>query len=113
MKSNSFDPVKDFSMPGIRFAFLTALIALCGTVPAFAQSAPNTSSSNPLVLTVRPSGYDADAEAQARQERLLKRMEQADYSVRSICVSCGDGWKHQTYAPFNPLQSLRSAPLED
>jgi hypothetical protein len=26
--------------------------------------------------------------------------------VRSICTHCGDEWKHQIYAPFNPLASL-------
>jgi hypothetical protein len=26
--------------------------------------------------------------------------------IRSICVNCGDGWKHQIYTPFNPLASL-------
>lgn len=92
-------------MPRLCLALLALLAA---TIPALAQSqaAPDAAGSKPLRLTVRPSGYDADAENQARQERLLRRMEQADYSVRSICVSCGDGWKHQTYAPFNPLQSL-------
>ncbi|QFU15746.1 hypothetical protein [Microvirga thermotolerans] len=102
-------------MPRIRSALLSLLAgtgwaAALAAAPALAQAegAP-AAGSNPLVLTVRPSGYEtgADSEAQARQERLLKRMEQADYSVRSICVNCGDGWKHQTYAPFNPLQSLR------
>jgi len=81
---------------------------IAATVPALAQgqAASDAEGSKPLRLTVRPSGFDADAENQARQERLLRRLEQADYSVRSICVNCGDAWKHQTYAPFNPLQSL-------
>lgn len=100
-------------MPRIHAALLSLLIgtgaaAAAMTGSALAQDAPTAPGSSPLVLTVRPSGYDADAEVQARQERLLKRMEQADYSVRSICVNCGDSWKHQTYAPFNPLQSLSS-----
>jgi hypothetical protein len=33
-------------------------------------------------------------------------MEQSDYWVRSICIQCGDAWKHQTYTPFNPLEAL-------
>lgn len=106
-------------MPRLHSALLSLLVgsgaAAAATMgPARAQNAPSAPASAPLVLTVKPSGYDADAEAQARQERLLRRMEQVDYSVRSICVNCGDGWKHQTYAPFNPLQSLGSPhPTDD
>jgi hypothetical protein len=60
-----------------------------------------------MQLTVRPSGYGAQRnEALERQQKLLKRLEQSDYMVRSICINCGDAWKHQTYAPFNPLSSL-------
>ncbi|MGO4573431.1 hypothetical protein [Microvirga sp. 2TAF3] len=89
----------------------TGLAAMSLAGPAFAQTPPNPSA---LTLTVRPSGYDAQSENQARQERLMKRLEQADYSVRSICTHCGDSWKHQTYAPFNPIQALRSPhPTDD
>jgi len=80
-----------------------AILGVAG--PALAQAAPEGKA---MQLTVRPSGYDAQTnEAQERQQKLLKRMEQADYMVRSICVNCGDHWKHQTYAPFNPLASLK------
>ncbi|MCB8820398.1 hypothetical protein [Microvirga rosea] len=104
-------------MPGCRRAFVGRIaglgIAAVLLSPAVGQESSGTPS-NPLFLTVKPSGYEADTEAQARQERLLKRMEQADYSVRSICVNCGDAWKHQTYAPFNPLQSLQAPhPTDD
>jgi hypothetical protein len=75
----------------------------------FPQLAPAQETPDPkaMLLTVRPSGYEASQnEAQARQERLLRRMEQSDHMVRSICTHCGDQWKHQIYAPFNPLASL-------
>jgi len=87
--------------------FVTAgALLLAG--PGFAQGAPD---GMPLQLTVRPSGYDAVAnEAQARQEKLLRRLEQSNHTFRSICINCGDGWKHQIYAPFNPLASLGRPP---
>jgi uncharacterized protein (DUF1501 family) len=63
--------------------------------------------SDPMRLVVRPSGFEAEAnEARARQERLLRRLEQSNHMVRSICTHCGDEWKHQIYAPFYPLASL-------
>lgn len=80
----------------------TALLASAG--PGLAQASPEGKA---MKLTVRPSGVDQEAsEARARQEKLLKRMEQSDLMIRSICINCGDGWKHQIYAPFNPLASL-------
>lgn len=85
---------------------LTAILAgLAG--PALAQDAQQKA----MELTVRPSGYEDEErnEALRRQRRLLKLMEEADYSVRSICINCGDEWKHQIYAPFNPLASLRNS----
>jgi len=59
-----------------------------------------------MQLTVRPSGFERN-EAKERQERLLRRMEQSNHMIRSICMNCGDQWKHQIYAPFNPLASLK------
>ncbi len=87
--------------PAIRFALATAL-TVGGQLPAFAQS---DSESKPLTLTIRPSRQVAE-DPRARQEKLLRRLEQSDYWVRSICVQCGDAWKHQIYAPFNPLDAL-------
>jgi hypothetical protein len=87
--------------PAIRMALASAL-AVAGQLPAFAQSEPE---SKPLTLTIRPSRQAAD-DPRVRQERLLKRLEQSDYWVRSICIQCGDAWKHQIYAPFNPLDAL-------
>jgi hypothetical protein len=74
--------------------------------PALAQGA---SESKPLHLTVRPSGYEEQNEALARQERLLRRLERSNHMVRSICTHCGDEWKHQIYAPFHPLAVLGDA----
>jgi hypothetical protein len=83
---------------------LAAVLAGLSASPVLAQEAAG---SKALQLRVRPSGVEpAPSEAQQRQERLLKRMEQSDHMVRSICVNCGDHWKHQIYAPFNPYASL-------
>lgn len=87
----------------MRLILLAAMLASL-SAPALAQEAGK---SGALQLRVRPSGYEPEpGEAQRRQERLLKRMEQSDHMVRSICVNCGDSWKHQIYAPFNPYASL-------
>ncbi len=76
--------------------------------PCLAQGEPGDT---PLQLTVRPSGYDAQAsEAMARQEKLLRRLEQSNHMIRSICINCGDAWKHQIYAPFNPLAAIGRSP---
>lgn len=85
------------------FLFAVVLASLSAS-PALAQEAAG---SKALQLRVRPSGFEPEpSEAQRRQERLLKRMEQSNHMVRSICVNCGDSWKHQIYAPFNPYASL-------
>jgi hypothetical protein len=88
----------------MKSAALAAAILGAITVPVLAQDAANPTA---LRLTVRPSGFEATQnEAQARQERLLRRLEKSNHMVRSICTHCGDEWKHQIYAPFNPLASL-------
>lgn len=89
-----------------RLAVTASFLLLAG--PGLAQGSPEE---KPLQLTVRPSGYEAEPnEALERQQKLLRRLEQSNHMMRSICVNCGDGWKHQIYAPFNPLASLgRSA----
>jgi hypothetical protein len=84
---------------------LVFAVAIAATLPhpALAQASP----AEPLQLTVRPSGYEKEQnEALARQERLLRRLEQSNHMVRSICTHCGDAWKHQIYAPFHPLAAL-------
>ena len=88
-----------------RLALAGALAGLPGI--ALSQSAPD---SRPMVLRVRPSGYDTEqSEAQMRQERLLRKLEKSDHMMRSICVNCGDEWKHQIYAPFYPMAALNGA----
>jgi hypothetical protein len=83
--------------------FILAVMCSGLAYPALAQDAPTG-----MKLTVRPSGYEADQnENQQRQEKLLKRMEQSDHMIRSICINCGDAWKHQIYAPFDPYASLK------
>lgn len=97
-------PKTDKAMTRTLLAAL-ALAALTG--PGLAQATPE---SQPLRLRVSPSGHDpVQSEARERQERLLRRLEKSDYMMRSICIHCGDAWKHQIYAPFNPLDSLRAS----
>jgi hypothetical protein len=87
-----------------RIVFAAVLVGLAG--PSFAQEAAPKGQG--LQITVRPSGYDAEEnDAQKRQEKLLKRLEQSNHMIRSICVNCGDAWKHQIYEPFNPYASLK------
>ena len=77
-----------------------ALIAVALAGAASAQEAP------PMTLSVRPSGYDAE-EARAREERLKKRMEQADYLLRNICIQCGGGINRPgAYGPVDPVATL-------
>jgi len=86
------------------FFFAAALAGL--PLSAIAQGAAPDAKG--LQLTVRPSGYEAEQnEAQARQEKLLKRLEQSNHMIRSICINCGDSWKHQIYEPFDPYASLK------
>ncbi len=90
-------------IPMSRLATTAFLVLLAA--PVAAQTAPDPKA---MQLTVRPSGYEAEQnEATERQKKLLERLEKADHMVRSICINCGDQWKHQIYAPFNPLASLR------
>ena len=59
-------------------------LAVLADTPALAQA-----DSKPLTLTIRPPAPVAD-DPRARQEKLLKRLENSDYWVRSICIQCGD-----------------------
>ena len=91
--------------PVLKGLVWTGLALLCSMGAGQAQDAAEGKA---MLLTVRPSGFDdGGSEAKARQERLLKRMEQSNHMIRSICIRCGDQWKHQIYAPFNPLASLK------
>jgi hypothetical protein len=53
------------------------------------------------VFTVR-----APTDARSRQERLLRRMEEADYLMRHICTRCGGVERPGDAAPFEPLARL-------
>jgi len=89
----------------MRFITLAAVMAALSG-PALAQQQPSEGTG--MQLTVRPSGYEADQDdALKRQQKLLERMEQSNHMIRSICINCGDAWKHQIYAPFNPYASLK------
>lgn len=93
-----------------RLLWIASLSLLVG--PALAQTAPED---KPLRLTVRPSGIEAEGnEALERQQKLLRRLERSNHMVRSICINCGDEWKHQIYTPFDPYAALgRGAPPSD
>jgi hypothetical protein len=85
----------------------TALAAAALALFAGPAPAQDAAKQDPLRLVVRPSGYEATQnEARERQERLLRRLEQSNHMIRSICIHCGDEWKHQIYAPFHPLATL-------
>ncbi|MBJ6124393.1 hypothetical protein [Microvirga splendida] len=85
-----------------RFLWAAGLLLLTGA--AQAQGMPET---RPLQLTVRPSGVEPEVnESIERQQKLLRRLERSNHMVRSICINCGDEWKHQIYAPFDPYAAL-------
>lgn len=89
-----------------RLLWTASLLLLTG--PAFAQATPEDT---PLRLTVRPSGTEPEVnEAVERQQKLLRRLERSNHMVRSICINCGDEWKHQIYAPFDPYAALGRTP---
>lgn len=92
----------------MRIVFIAALLSAGLTGAASAQEA-----SPPLPVTVSPSAYEdpAETEARTRQARLLKRMQEAEFLFRNICVQCGGGVdKPGAYAPFDPVQALRPTP---
>src|SRR4051812_10930300 len=89
-----------------------AWIGVCATALLAPSAAPAQSPADSLgglpPLTVRPSGIeDPEAEARARQERLLSRMQQSDYRFRSICTLCGTGPSQPPPStPFRPVETL-------
>lgn len=88
---------------------LVGLWAVVAAVPAAnaAESPPEDGLGGGLPpLTVRPSGFeDAEADARARHERLLSRMQQNEFRFRSICTSCGRSGVAPG-APFRPIETL-------
>ena len=94
-----------FSEDVLRHVFLSAVLMIGIPAAAVAQDTP---ASDPLELTVRPSGVDGlSDEARQRQERLAQRMRRNDFLFRSICVRCSNvPDRSGTTAPFEPLQAL-------
>jgi hypothetical protein len=81
---------------------LLTAVALAAAALAFPASARD-----PLTLTVHPSGVDpVSAEARAREERLRRRMEEADFHLRNICIRCGGIDRPESAAPFRPIDAL-------
>ena len=60
-----------------------------------------------MTMNVRPSGYEGSDEARARQARLEKRMREAEYLLRNICIHCGGGINRPgAYGPVDPVATL-------
>ena len=82
------------------FALGFALAALLDGA-AVAQGTPA------MTMNVRPSGYEGSDEARAREARLQKRMQEADYLLRNICIQCGGGIDRPgAYGPVDPVATL-------
>lgn len=81
-----------------------AVLALAGA-PAPAQEREAL----PLVVRPRATEGSVSEEARARQERLLRRMQDADYLFRNICRNCGGAIEGAgAYDPFDPLARLNA-----
>jgi hypothetical protein len=86
-------------------ALLLCLALFAAEAGGFAAQAEE----EPIALTIRPSRVEEEAaEARARQERLERRMRQAEFAFRSICIACSPGERFNSSVPFEPLQALRS-----
>jgi len=82
----------------MKLLWAAVVIAVAAGTNAAAQEA--------LTLTVRPSPEGLSEEARARQARLQRRMEEAEYLFRNICIWCGGGLDRPgAYAPFNPVHA--------
>ena len=98
-------PLRDPDSPRSSTGALVPVLALAllATAPALAKE--------PLTLTLRPSSVDTlSAEARAREERLQRRLREADFLFRHICVHCGGGDRSGPHAPFDPVGALHAPP---
>jgi hypothetical protein len=96
-------------------AVFAVVFACAGGGSAMAAGGSDEGDGLPLVIRPPAAGETIGAEARARQERLLRRMQQADYLFRNICRNCGgaiDG--PGAYDPFDPVARLGGGPrMED
>jgi len=85
-----------------------ATLALAGPAPLAAQE-----KREPLSFTVRPSRPEAEAaDARARQERLIRRRDESEFALRSICRNCSRGLDQGlSIVPFDDAERVRSGPL--
>jgi hypothetical protein len=83
-----------------------ATLALAGPMPLAAQE-----SGEPLSFTVRPYRAETEAaDARARQERLIRRRDESEFALRSICRSCSRGLDQGlSSVPFDPLATLNGS----
>jgi hypothetical protein len=82
-----------------RFIAAVLSVLAVAAAPATAQDA--------MTLTVRPSGFDdLSPAARARAERLQRRLREADFLFRHICVGCGGIEGPGANAPFDPIGAL-------
>ncbi|WP_046863292.1 hypothetical protein [Microvirga massiliensis] len=79
-----------------------ALLLLLVASGAWAEQPDNS----PLRVRVRAPEIDPGQEARARQERLLRRMQESEYRFRSICLYCGGRDRWAGTAPFDPAAAL-------
>ncbi len=82
-------------------ALWAAVVVVLTAAPGFVEA------QEALTLTVRPSQHGLSAEARERQARLERRMREAEYLFRNICIHCGGGIDRPgEHAPFNPIEAL-------
>ena len=92
----------------------TLIAILAAICPGLTRAEEAGAESVPLVLNVRPSGFEASA--QDRRERLIRRARDLEFAFRSICTGCGASGitAPQVGTTFSPSETLaaRRAGLE-
>jgi hypothetical protein len=90
----------------LRLLLLAAMVALAGPIRLAAQE-----NREPLSFTVRPYRADTEAaDARARQERLIRRRDESEFALRSICRNCSRGLDQGlSSVPFDPLATLNGS----
>ena len=89
----------------MRALLLLFSIAVASSAPAVAQEAAAPS------FTVRPSGFEDDgSDARRRHERLSRRLDESEFTLRSICRNCSRMIAQGlSPLPFRPVETLDGA----